>query len=233
MNRLWADAMNYYLGKNYIAALFVERDGPYSEIAGVEIWDKTKDAKTYKGPYPVIAHPPCERWGRYWSGGPSAKIKRTLGDDNGCFKSALESVRKFGGILEHPEASHAFKRFGLPRPDFNGGWTETDSYGGASCCVSQGHYGHRARKMTWLYAVNIPLPELIWGPAKGKERLDEGFVTAEERRFKRAQGQKPRPRLSVKENLYTPPAFRDLLIRLVDYDDEPKETNFAQDARFR
>lgn len=80
--------------------------------------------------------------------------------------------------------------------------------------MAQGNYGHRARKMTWLYAVGVPLPELIWGPIK-KERLDEGFHSKEERARARAQGQKPRPRLSVKENLLTPIPFRDLLIKIV------------------
>jgi len=194
-----------------IAALFVEKEGPYREL---DVWGVERDARTYRGPYPVIAHPPCERWGRYWSGGPSAKLRRKLGDDAGCFRSALTSVRQFGGVLEHPEGSHAFRKFGLPIPNFNGCWTEMDSHGGRSCCVAQGHYGHRARKMTWLYGVNINFKELIWGPIK-KERLDEGFHSAKERKEKRTLGQKPRPRLSRKENIWTPEPFRDLLISLV------------------
>ncbi len=68
--------------------------------------------------------------------------------------------------------------------------------------------------MTWLYAVGIELPELIWGPTKG-ERLDEGFHSAKERKEKRALGQKPIKRLSVKENINTPIPFRDLLINMV------------------
>lgn len=75
--------------------------------------------------------------------------------------------------------------------------------------------------MTWLYAVGIDLPELKWGPIK-KDRLDEGFHSAKERKEKRAQGQKPIPRLSVKENLWTPIAFRDLLISMVNAGPEPE-----------
>ena len=48
-----------------IAALYVEEDGPYSQIDGVDAWGVTRDARQYDGPYPVIAHPPCKRWGRY------------------------------------------------------------------------------------------------------------------------------------------------------------------------
>lgn len=197
-----------------IAALFVEGNGPYAGVEGIEIWDKRRDARSYSGPYPIIAHPPCERWGRYWFGGPSVKIRKQLGDDNGCFESALTSVRQFRGVLEHPEGSHAFRKFSLPIPSFNGGWTNSDLYGGASCCVAQGHYGHRARKMTWLYAVGIYRSEMIWGPCK-KERLDEGFHSAQERREKRNLGQKPISRLSKKENLWTPLPFRDLLIKMI------------------
>lgn len=196
-----------------IAALFVESQGVYSNL-GLDIWDIQRDARKYRGKLPVIAHPPCERWGRYWSGGPSAKERRLLGDDGGCFAHALWSVRTFGGVLEHPEASHAFRYYGLPRPSRLGGWQGPDSYGGYVCQVEQGHYGHRVRKATWLYAVNTKRPELIWGPSTG-ERLDEGFHSKEERMKARALGQKPIKRLSKKENIETPILFRDLLIGLV------------------
>jgi hypothetical protein len=85
---------------------------------------------------------------------------------------------------------------------------------GWTCCVEQGHYGHRARKATWLYAVGTELPILQWGPARGLERLDEGFHTAEERRAARAAGRAPIKRLSSEENAATPPAFRDLLLSI-------------------
>lgn len=198
-----------------IAALFVATNGVYFGLPNIDPWDEFRDARDYCGVHPIIAHPPCERWGRYWSGGPSAKVKRELGDDNGCFESAVHNVRLFGGIIEHPEASHAFKHFGLPIPKFNGGWTDPDVYGGRSCCVAQGHYGHPAQKMTWLYAIINEYPELRWGRCSNKIRADEGFKTSEERRQKRIQGQKPIKRLSKKQLVHTPIEFRDLLISLV------------------
>lgn len=135
-----------------IAALFVSERGPYIGLSGVETWDVTRDARTYNGPWPVIAHPPCERWGRYWFGGPSARVRRVKGDDAGCFASALASVRRWGGVLEHPAASSAWHAFGLLEPPRAGGWVVADWLGGWTCCVDQGHYGHRAQKATWLYA---------------------------------------------------------------------------------
>lgn len=198
-----------------VAALFVETNGAYFGLDDVDPWDVTRDARNYAGPWPVVAHPPCERWGRYWSGGPSAKVRRRKGDDGGCFAAALAAVELWGGVLEHPEASHAWEAFRIDRPPKAGGWIMTRR--GWTCCIEQGHYGHRARKATWLYAV-APYLHLIqlptwWGPAKG-ERLDEGFHSAGERRAARAAGAKPRRRLSPAENLATPTPFRDLLLSI-------------------
>lgn len=195
-----------------IAALFVEPAGFYFQHADVDPWDERRDARSYPGPHAVVAHPPCERWGRYWHGGPSARVRRVKGDDGGCFAAALAAVRRWGGVLEHPEASHAWACFGLSRPPHTGGWVQADEYGW-TCCVEQGHYGHRARKKTWLYAVGTERPELVWGPSAG-ERLDEGFHSREERQRARAAGQAPIKRLSRRENLATPPAFGHLLLTL-------------------
>lgn len=199
--------------KKKVAALFVLADGPYSELSHVDAWDVTRDARRYNGPYPVVAHPPCERWGRYWSGGPSAKVRRKLGDDAGCFESALHSVRKYGGVLEHPEASHAFRVFKLGKPPRSGGWVLSDDQVGWMCCVEQGWYGHRARKATWLYAVGTKLIDLKWGKSPGDFiRLDQGFHSREERR--RAIRTGACQRLSKRQRALTPIPFRDLLLSI-------------------
>ncbi len=69
-----------------IAALYVLPDGPYAGLPDVDPWPEDRDARTYAGPWPVVAHPPCARWGRYWGGGPSARIPRLLGDDGQCHR---------------------------------------------------------------------------------------------------------------------------------------------------
>ena len=195
-----------------VAALYVEHGGVYYGLEGVEPWGlPERDAREYAGPHPVVAHPPCKRWGRYWPGGPSVRVRKHKGDDNGCFAAALWAVRTFGGVLEHPEASHAWRWFGLERPDKAGGWAGLDWYGGASCCVEQGHYGHRARKATWLYAVGVNIhQELTWGRASGI-RLDAGFHSAEERAAA-GKHERDRNRLTAHEALATPLAFRDALL---------------------
>ncbi len=148
-----------------IAALYVETGGCYFGLPDVDPWDAERDARLYDGPWPVVAHPPCERWGRMWFGSPVKpdKDKYRLGDDNGCFASAIASVRKWGGVLEHPEASKAWEYFNLNKPPRSGGWVVADWQGGWTCYVEQGHYGHAGRKGTWLYANGIELPSLKWG----------------------------------------------------------------------
>lgn len=200
-----------------VAALFVQTGGCYWGLPGVDPWDEARDARLYAGSYPVVAHPPCQRWGKMWAGQP-LHIKRTgerkvKGDDGGCFASALASVRRWGGVLEHPWGSHAWKHFGLIVPPRSGGWVEADDYGW-TCCVEQGRYGHYARKPTLLYAVGCDLQELEWGI--GEPRLDPAVV--ERMGLKRAKrlgevgarggGKDSAPRIG------TPPAFRNLLISM-------------------
>ena len=156
-----------------ISALFVADDGPYFGLGGVDPWGKDLDARLYSGPNPVVAHPPCQRWGKMWAGSPywikKTGMRKKKGDDGGCFASALASVRKFGGVLEHPMGSHAWQHFGIAKPPRSGGWVPADEFGGWTCCVEQGRYGHYAPKPTWLYAVGCVLPDLQWGVHKVSE----------------------------------------------------------------
>lgn len=186
-----------------IAALFVAENGPYAGIDGVDAWPESRDARTYNGNYPVVAHPPCERWGKF------AKIYGRVGQDDGCFEAALKAVRKNGGVLEHPEGSLAFTLFGLPIPSQAGGWSKPDKFGGRSCCVYQGHYGHRAPKATWLYAVTEAYPELIWGktPPRDLSHLDD---KARKRAIKTGICQ----RLSRRQRIITPEPFKQMLLNI-------------------
>lgn len=203
-----------------IAALFVETNGSYFGIQGVQPWDEKADARTYDGPFPVVAHPPCQRWGKLWAGSPS-HIARTgerkkKGDDDGCFASALASVRKFGGVIEHPWGSYAWPHFGLKVPSRKGGWIEADDLGGWTCCVEQGRYGHYARKPTLLYAVRTELPELECGHSEAvfpQEAIDRlGLAKCKKRgEFAfRGGGKDSTQRIS------TPPEFRDILIAMAE-----------------
>ncbi|MBO4228058.1 hypothetical protein GRB70_37550 [Bradyrhizobium neotropicale] len=197
-----------------IAALFVETDGCYFGLEGVDPWDQARDARRYAGPHPVVAHPPCQRWGRYHGGSPRKPNQYSLGCDEGCFASALTAVRNFGGVIEHPKDSHAWRWFGLRTPRSEGGWTEADAFGGWTCCLEQGHYGHFARKATWLYAARTARPDLVWGPSEQRlpayaiERY--GYEKARRIGVMAAVGGKDKTKIRNA----TPPAFRDLLLAI-------------------
>ncbi len=201
-----------------VAALFVRTDGHYYSDPDIDPWDEERDARQYEGPYPVIAHPPCQRWGKMWAGQPltiaKTGVRKIKGDDGGCFKSALASVRKWGGVLEHPWGSHAWPHFGLNVPPRTGGWITADFEGGWTCCVEQGRYGHYARKPTLLLAYNIELPELEWGI--GPHRIPDWAIEKYgEKRAKRAgemafQG----GGTDAKSRIDTPKPFRDILLSM-------------------
>jgi len=196
-----------------VAALYVDPDGVYSTADDVECWGVEQDARAYPGPYPVVAHPPCKRWGKYWYGGPSANVRLRKGDDEGCFASALCSLRRWGGVLEHPEASAAWKWHGLNTPPRGGGWVRADPFGWRdawTCCVEQGHYGHRARKATWLLACGAgDLPRLKWGPARGKIRIEDGYHSNLDRQLRK---QKACARATAGERMATPGPFAEILL---------------------
>ncbi len=144
-----------------VAALFVQTGGTYYGLEDVDPWDEARDARLYAGPWPVVAHPPCARWSRL-AGFTEARFGLMRGEDGGCFASALQSVRAYGGVLEHPAHSAAWDRYDLPEPLWRGGWN-LGLDGGASCYIEQGRYGLPVKKGTWLYAYGVELPELRWG----------------------------------------------------------------------
>lgn len=108
------------------SALFVQEDGCYSGISGIDLWHESRDARLYSDDYPVIAHPPCQLWGKMaavnysrWGGDHNRP-----GNDGGTFESALNSVNRCGGVLEHPAQTKAWAQFALVKP-MRGEWIES------------------------------------------------------------------------------------------------------------
>jgi hypothetical protein len=199
-----------------VAALYVEPEGHYIGVDGIDPWDELRDARNYPGPHPVVAHPPCQRWGRFWHGSTRKPHQFKMGDDNGCFAAAIESLKSFGGVLEHPCDSNAWAHFGLNKPPRSGGWVMA-APGMWTCCVFQGHYGHMAGKPTWLLTSGIPmdqLPELRWG--KVEQRIHptalakHGYAKARRIGMMAMIGGKDKTKLRNA----TPPEFRDVLIEM-------------------
>lgn len=181
-----------------VAVLFCDPRGPYPERV-VHWYDEKRDARTYEGPYPVVAHPPC----RLWTNLAAVNYKRyggehnRPGNDDGLFAFALEAIHRWGGVLEHPAFSHAWKRFGLLRPT-EAGWNR--GRGIWTCEVWQSAYGHKARKRTWLAYVGKRPPELDWGRKPGTHQC--GWFD------------RKKPTLGKREASATPAAFADALIAL-------------------
>lgn len=201
-------------GKPPIAALFVQVGGCYYGQDGVDPWDQERDARTYTGMSPVVAHPPCKRWGRFWHGSTRKPHQFRLGEDQGTFGCAMTSVRNYGGVLEHPAHSRAFKWFGLPIPGEGQGWSAPDAWGGRSCYVEQGQYGHESNKPTWLYACRIDFAELNW--TSGGQRLPQWMIDRYGYEKARRIGQVAMVGGKDKERIRdaTPPEFRDILVAL-------------------
>lgn len=202
------------VGLATIAALYVETGGCYFDIEGVDPWDEARDARLYAGPWPVVAHPPCQRWGDMWMGSPlviaRTGVRKTLGDDGGCFAHALDTVRKFGGVIEHPEGSRAWDYFGLNKPPREGAWVAAYWQGGWTCRVEQIAYWHSVRKATWLYAFGVELPALQWGV---DPRKLPSMVQPSKARI--ASGRTPSVNAhGIRDKLRnaTPLAFRELLL---------------------
>jgi hypothetical protein len=190
-----------------VAALYVHRDGVYYNLPDVDPWDEERDARTYPGPYSVIAHPPCGPWGAMAPVN-QARYGHPVGDDGGCFASALASVRAWGGVLEHPAGSRAWAAFGLTRPRKGGGWVPAGD-GAWTTEVHQRNYGHRAMKRTWLlYVGDAPPAPLDWSPPAPATAW---ISTDRPRAELRAMGIE---QLSKREAAATPPAFRDVLLAL-------------------
>lgn len=186
-----------------VAALYVHPNGVYANLPGVEVWDEARDARLYAGPWPVVAHPPCARWCQL------AKVVEKIygyrvGDDSGTFAAALDAVRTWGGVLEHPAYSLAWAKYGLPRPGRHG-WTQAFDDPGWTTEVSQSTYGAPVRKRTWLYFV---------GPEPPDVRLD--FSESRELYHARVSWfNQPRGKgMSHSESAATPPAFRDVLLAM-------------------
>lgn len=191
-----------------VAALYVQdRGGSYSgllaELLNVDPWPESRDARRYDGPYPVVAHPPCQRWGLFAKFVAQRFAHKQVGADDGCFEAALAAVRKWGGVLEHPRSTLAWSTFGLQSPA-GIGWQRVNDREWV-CEVWQSAYGHRCQKATWLlYVGDNPPAELLWDRKAGSHR-----VSHDKRRTPNTKGNVGKHEASA-----TPVRFRDALLDL-------------------
>ncbi len=177
-----------------VVVLFAHSDSIYKTLEGCDVWDETRDAMTWDGECPIVAHPPCRTWGRL-----RHLASKAPAHEHDMAIWAVEQVRRCGGVIEHPMGSTLFKECGLPihngLPDEHGGYTlEIDQY----------HWGHLARKRTWLYIVGTKqLPPM---PRKN------GRPTHVVASYNHGKRDRSRPWLTQSQNEATPLAFAQWLV---------------------
>lgn len=174
------------------AVLFARADSIYKRLPGLDVYDAARDARTYPGGLPVVAHPPCRAWGRLRA---FANVQPHEPD---LARWAVAQVRRWGGVLEHPAGSLLWPDQGLPlghRRDRWGGWTLP---------IHQQDFGHRAQKKTWLYIVGVEPDDLPPLP----------LVLGEASHVIQSRRRDSRPHVTKAEREHTPPDLAEWLVEL-------------------
>lgn len=119
-------------GARRVAVLWTQPNTNYRRLGRrVDLWGVERDARTYPGPWPIVAHPPCGPWGKLaWRSQESAV--------DGIV--AMRLVHRYGGIVEQPFGSSLFRDLGQD---------------GIVKRIFQQDYGHPALKPTLLYMVGV------------------------------------------------------------------------------
>jgi hypothetical protein len=136
-----------------IAALCVSGRSIYKHLDGVIAYDRERDARTFTGGVPVVAHPPCRCWSKFLSHqakptDPQAEMELGLW----CVQQVIEN----GGVLEHPAHSRLFAAANLPVP--NSPDATPFFY---TVYVEQSWFGYHSRKPTWVLVCGVPKRQLV------------------------------------------------------------------------
>lgn len=176
-----------------VAVLFARSDSVYKTLPGTDVWDIERDARRWPGGGPAVAHPPCRMWGRL------RQFAKGTAQEKALAPWAVDRIRRFGGVLEHPAESTLWAHCGLPRPG-----TTPDAFGGWTLMIRQCDWGHRAEKLTWLYIVGAGPDDL---PDFPPPRTATHCV--------RPTKAYPRmPSITKPEREHTPPALAEWLLHL-------------------
>jgi hypothetical protein len=131
-----------------IAVLCVSRNSVYKQIKGVDSYDEDRDARTFPGGIPAVAHPPCRCYSAFCRHQAKPKDRES---EMALGVWCVDQVRKWGGVIEQPAHSKLWETCGLPQPkDRNA----------AECAWSmelpQFWFGDVREKNTWLFFSRIP-----------------------------------------------------------------------------
>lgn len=158
-----------------VPVLFARKNSIYNQIPCCDVWDISRDAMTWPGGRPLIAHPPCAQWGRLRGLAKNSQVEKNYAIH------AVDLIRKYGGVLEHPAGSILWKDENISLPRIG----HYDAFGGYTIAMPQYWFGHKAMKHTWFYILGckpedlpeIPLkisnPQYVVSSVKRKERKDK------------------------------------------------------------
>jgi len=188
----------------HVTVLFARCDSNYKLIPTTDVWDAQRNALFADEGLPVIAHPPCRAWGRL------KHFAKPRAGEKDLALWAIDRIRMYGGVLEHPAHSSLWKEKPLPFPG------QIDDWGGWTLEVEQFWWGHRAQKKTWLYIVGagtaeIPAIPIRLGNPECVIRFD--MRRSDGTRIRKGDSDY-RSRLGPAEREHTPPAFAKWLLEL-------------------
>jgi hypothetical protein len=141
-----------------ISILFVAKNSVYktmTDSAGepLDCWDEERDAMKWPGGNPIVAHPPCRLFSAL-SHMSSAPV-----EEKRLAYWAVDQVRQYGGVLEHPARSKLWRDEILPLPGESDQW-------GISVSLPQFWFNHPGMKWTWLYICGATFNDLPTVPMR-------------------------------------------------------------------
>lgn len=184
-----------------VTVLFARADSVYKTLPGCDVWDIERDARRWPGGGAVVAHPPCRAWGQLRA------LANPRPDEKALALWAVDQVRRFGGVLEHPKKSTLWPVAGLPQPQ------ERDAFGGWTLPIFQRWFGHRAEKPTLLYIVGCEPQDMPEMPIVLGDAHYVCGASGRRRDGSRLHKGDPgwRPEITKQEREHTPPALAEWL----------------------
>lgn len=141
-----------------VAALCVSGNSVYKAMPNVIAYDARRDARTFAGGMPLVAHPPCRLWSAYTkhqAKSPDPEAEKGLG------LWCVSQAKTWGGVVEQPAHSGLWEAAGLPVPG-----SSANKPTAFSIEVSQAWWGYPMLKATWLYFHGVEWSSLTFPTKK-------------------------------------------------------------------
>ena len=146
-----------------VAILCANNKSVYHEISGCVVYDKKRDARTFTGGMPIVAHPPCRAWSAFCA----HQAKPEVGEKELGLLCCTRLV-ECGGVLEQPAHSRLWVAASFPKP------SEPKRDDLFSVELWQAWFGYPTMKRTWLTISGvraIDLPEIPFRlHARGRDK---------------------------------------------------------------